>query len=216
MIYFHVTSYDGNLFLEVLRVSRLCPHVFMALIDHPYKRSYKFLCHWQRGRGSCCLTGDTLLAVGSFLNALLSRCINHCVTLSSLPEPTQVYCGHEYSVKKLQFSCEELAVYFDSRTRKCEDLSKIKWAEQKRKEGLPTIPSSIEEELETNPFMCVDLPEVQAYFYVECGHERLGCAGESWGTRLQRITGEVDPQRRDKRRMQVCYNNNNAKFFIQL
>lgn len=40
---------------------------------------------------------------------------------------------------------------------------KLSWAEQKRKTGLPTVPSTIEEELETNPFMRVDLPEVQVY-----------------------------------------------------
>lgn len=38
---------------------------------------------------------------------------------------------------------------------------KLLWAEQKRKTGLPTVPSTIEEEFETNPFMRVDLPEVQ-------------------------------------------------------
>ena len=38
---------------------------------------------------------------------------------------------------------------------------KLAWAEQKRKTGLPTVPSTIEEEFETNPFMRVDLPEIQ-------------------------------------------------------
>ncbi|XAR66058.1 Hydroxyacylglutathione hydrolase [Bertholletia excelsa] len=42
----------------------------------------------------------------------------------------------------------------------------LSWARHKRQEGLPTVPSTIEEELETHPFMRVDLPEVQ---------EKVGC-----------------------------------------
>ncbi|KDO67585.1 hypothetical protein CISIN_1g0276991mg, partial [Citrus sinensis] len=38
---------------------------------------------------------------------------------------------------------------------------KLAWAQNQRQAGLPTIPSTIEEELETNPFMRVDLPELQ-------------------------------------------------------
>lgn len=38
---------------------------------------------------------------------------------------------------------------------------KLAWAQQQQEKGLPTIPSTIEEEMETNPFMRVDLPELQ-------------------------------------------------------
>lgn len=38
---------------------------------------------------------------------------------------------------------------------------KLAWAQQQRQSGLPTIPSTIGEELEINPFMRSDLPEVQ-------------------------------------------------------
>ncbi|KAL5974848.1 hypothetical protein ACLOJK_031521 [Asimina triloba] len=39
---------------------------------------------------------------------------------------------------------------------------KLSWAQHQRQANLPTIPSTIAEELETNPFMRVDLPELQA------------------------------------------------------
>jgi hydroxyacylglutathione hydrolase len=42
---------------------------------------------------------------------------------------------------------------------------KLTWAQHQRQAGLPTIPSTIEEELETNPFMRVDLPEIQVYYF---------------------------------------------------
>lgn len=38
---------------------------------------------------------------------------------------------------------------------------KLSWARQQRQANLPTIPSTLEEELETNPFMRVNNPEIQ-------------------------------------------------------
>lgn len=43
---------------------------------------------------------------------------------------------------------------------------KLSWAQQQREAGLPTVPSTIVSEMETNPFMRADLPELQ---------ERVGC-----------------------------------------
>lgn len=42
---------------------------------------------------------------------------------------------------------------------------KLSWAQQQRQSGLPTIPSTIVEELEINPFMRADLPEVQVLLF---------------------------------------------------
>ncbi|XP_008246211.1 PREDICTED: hydroxyacylglutathione hydrolase cytoplasmic-like [Prunus mume] len=77
-----------------------------------------------------------------------------CVTLGSLPKPTRVYCGHEYTVKNLQFA---LTVEPDNEKIK----QKLSWAQKQRETGLPTVPSTIEEEMEMNPFMRADLPELQ-------------------------------------------------------
>jgi hydroxyacylglutathione hydrolase len=60
-------------------------------------------------------------------------------------------------VKNLQFA---LTV----ETENVKIQQKLTWAQQQRQAGLPTIPSTIEEELETNPFMRVDLPELQVHF----------------------------------------------------
>ncbi|KAG5533638.1 hypothetical protein RHGRI_027730 [Rhododendron griersonianum] len=107
-------------------------------------------------------TGDTLFVAGcgKFFEGTAEQMYQSlCVTLASLPKPTRVYCGHEYTVKNLQFA----------RTVEPENAKiahKLSWAQHQRQTGLPTIPSTIEEELETNPFMRVDLPEVQ---------EKVGC-----------------------------------------
>lgn len=66
----------------------------------------------------------------------------------------------QYTVKNLQFA---LTVEPDN----ARIQQKLSWAQQQRQAGLPTIPSTIEEELETNPFMRVDLPKIQVHtFYL--------------------------------------------------
>ncbi|KAK9167871.1 hypothetical protein Syun_000011 [Stephania yunnanensis] len=107
-------------------------------------------------------TGDTLFVAGcgKFFEGTAEQMYESlCVTLASLPKPTQVFCGHEYTVKNLQF-----ALTVEPENQKISH--KLAWAKQQRQANLPTIPSTIEQELETNPFMRVDLPQLQ---------EKVGC-----------------------------------------
>ncbi|KAL2317557.1 hypothetical protein Fmac_031433 [Flemingia macrophylla] len=107
-------------------------------------------------------TGDTLFIAGcgKFFEGTAEQMYQSLnVTLGSLPKTTRVYCGHEYTVKNLQFAL----------TLEPDNLriqQKLTWAQNQRQAGLATIPSTIEDELETNPFMRVDLPELQ---------EKVGC-----------------------------------------
>lgn len=60
----------------------------------------------------------------------------------------------QYTEKNLRFA---LTVEPDNAKTK----QKLSWAQHQQQANLPTIPSSIGEELETNPFMRVDIPELQ-------------------------------------------------------
>lgn len=60
----------------------------------------------------------------------------------------------QYTVKNLQFA---VTVEPGNLTTQ----QKLSWAQNQRQAGQPTIPSTIAEEMETNPFMRVDLPELQ-------------------------------------------------------
>ncbi|KAL5711571.1 hydroxyacylglutathione hydrolase [Ranunculus cassubicifolius] len=103
-------------------------------------------------------TGDTLFVAGcgKFFEGTAEQMYESlCVTLASLPKHTRVYCGHEYTVKNLQF-----AQAVEPTNEKI--AQKLSWAQQQRQANLPTVPSTIENELETNPFMRVDLKELQA------------------------------------------------------
>lgn len=52
--------------------------------------------------------------------------------LGNLPDSTQVYCGHEYTLQNLKF-----AQRVEPNNTDISD--KIKWAEQRRKEEIPTV-----------------------------------------------------------------------------
>ncbi|ELR14062.1 hydroxyacylglutathione hydrolase [Acanthamoeba castellanii str. Neff] len=75
---------------------------------------------------------------------------------AQLPQDTQVWCGHEYTVKNLQFA---QSVEKDNQ----ELQAKLKWAEERRSQEppLPTIPSTIHDELQCNPFMRVNRESVK-------------------------------------------------------
>lgn len=76
--------------------------------------------------------------------------------LSKLPNETNVFCGHEYSLQNLKFGAH---VEPDNNTIK----EKIDWCKAKREAGEPTVPSTIAEEKLINPFMRVETQAVQAF-----------------------------------------------------
>jgi hydroxyacylglutathione hydrolase len=69
--------------------------------------------------------------------------------LSSLPDDTKVYCGHEYTVSNLKFarSVEPLNASL---------IAKLEWA----MDQTCTVPSTIGDEKKFNPFMRVHVPEI--------------------------------------------------------
>lgn len=103
-------------------------------------------------------TGDTLFIAGcgKFFEGTAEQMYESlCSTLGKLPRQTRVFCGHEYTEKNLRF-----AMTVEPENEKL--MQKHSWAQNQRQAQLPTIPSTIEEEFETNPFMRVDMPEIQA------------------------------------------------------
>jgi hydroxyacylglutathione hydrolase len=63
-----------------------------------------------------------------------------------LPKETKIYCGHEYTLSNSKF-CKK----YDSENK---DLQKkIEKIEKQRENGIPTIPSTLKEELECNIFL---------------------------------------------------------------
>lgn len=93
-------------------------------------------------------TGDTLFAAGCgrLFEGDPAQMMTSLAKLNTLPDSTKVYCGHEYTVKNLHF-----ARTLEPKNKAITD--KLAWAEARRREGLPTVPSTIGSERTTNPFL---------------------------------------------------------------
>lgn len=104
-------------------------------------------------------TGDTMFVggCGRFFEGNAEQMYHALVkVLGSLPPQTLVYCGHEYTCQNLMFaSIVEPSNEFVKK--------KLCWAQDRTNSGYPTIPSTIADEFQTNPFMRVDESSVQCF-----------------------------------------------------
>ena len=93
-------------------------------------------------------TGDTLfsLGCGRIFEGTHEQMYNSLNKIKSLPKETRVYCGHEYTLNNSKF-CEK----YDSENLNLK--KKIKNIKKKIGKGLPTMPSTIKEELDCNIFL---------------------------------------------------------------
>lgn len=101
--------------------------------------------------------GDTLFACGCgrLFEGTPAQMVDSLAKLARLPAPTRIYCGHEYTLANIRFA--EAVEPGNARLaeRKARD-------EARRARGEPTLPSTMGEELETNPFLRCSVPEVIA------------------------------------------------------
>ncbi len=101
--------------------------------------------------------GDTLFAAGCgrLFEGTPRQMVRSLAKLAALPPATRVYCAHEYTLANLRFA---LAVEPDNA-----DLQ-ARWraCEAQRARGEPTVPSTIADELATNPFLRCDVAAVRA------------------------------------------------------
>eukprot|EP01112_Ceratiomyxa_fruticulosa_P001228 TRINITY_DN1123_c0_g2_i1.p1 TRINITY_DN1123_c0_g2~~TRINITY_DN1123_c0_g2_i1.p1 ORF type:complete len:314 (+),score=79.52 TRINITY_DN1123_c0_g2_i1:40-981(+) len=101
-------------------------------------------------------TGDTLFigGIGKFFEGSPEQALHAVKVISALPKHTLVYCGHEYTKKNFEF-----ALTIEPENEKLK--KKYEWVVNQGKEGLFTVPSTVAEELECNPFMRVAEQSVQ-------------------------------------------------------
>ena len=101
-------------------------------------------------------SGDTLFAggCGRVFEGTFEQMYESLSILKKLPLDTKIYCGHEYTESNLRFAkiVEPLNQGIISRYN---DVVKL------NKQGIPTLPSTIEIEIETNPFLRVGLKSIQ-------------------------------------------------------
>jgi hydroxyacylglutathione hydrolase len=107
--------------------------------------------------------GDTLfsLGCGRVFEGTPPQMWNSLQKLMALPPETRVYCGHEYTEANAQF-----ALTIEPGNALLVERAEEVVLECRRKQ--PTLPTTIGDELDTNPFLRADQPDLQ---------EQIGMAG---------------------------------------
>jgi hydroxyacylglutathione hydrolase len=98
-------------------------------------------------------TGDTLfsLGCGRIFEGSYKQMFNSLNIIKKLPKETNIYCGHEYTKKNLEFCLK-----YDKNNEGL-NIKKI-WIEKRLQDRLPSIPVSLGSELSNNIFFrCDDL-----------------------------------------------------------
>jgi hydroxyacylglutathione hydrolase len=102
--------------------------------------------------------GDTLFACGCgrLFEGTPAQMVASLAKLARLPQATRVFCGHEYTLANIRFA--QAVEPGNERLGK-----RLGRDAAKRDRGEPTVPSTIGEELATNPFLrCREAAVVQS------------------------------------------------------
>ena len=93
-------------------------------------------------------TGDTLfsLGCGRIFEGTYEQMFNSLKKIKALPKDTEIYCGHEYTLQNSNF-----CVAHDSNNSKLK--SKITKIKEKLENGLPTVPTILDDEIQCNIFL---------------------------------------------------------------
>ena len=100
--------------------------------------------------------GDTLFAggCGRVFEGTFSQMHESLGKLKNLPKNTKIYCGHEYTLSNLEFA-KEVEPLNEIINKRYNEVSEL------RNKGIPTLPTTLSIELQSNPFLRTDIQEVQ-------------------------------------------------------
>jgi hydroxyacylglutathione hydrolase len=101
-------------------------------------------------------TGDTLFAMGCgrLFEGTPDMMWTSLSKLMRLPDDTQIYCGHEYTLNNGRFALSVEPGNDDLKAR-------MRDVEAVRAKGAPTVPSTLALEKRTNPFLRPDSAEIR-------------------------------------------------------
>jgi hydroxyacylglutathione hydrolase len=108
--------------------------------------------------------GDTLfsLGCGRLFEGSPTQMLDSLDRLQALPDDTRVCCGHEYTVANAAFA---LTVDGDNAALQLRSIE----AKELRREGRPTVPSTLGAERACNPVLRIDTPAVRATVAAHAG-----------------------------------------------
>ena len=120
---------------------------FVAKIIHVPGHTKGHICfHFYKDK--LLFTGDTLfsLGCGRIFEGTYEQMFSSLNKIKAMPLDTQIYCGHEYTLNNSKF-----CIKHDSENLNLK--KKIQNIQIKLKNSLPTIPSTLKEELDCNIFL---------------------------------------------------------------
>ena len=103
-------------------------------------------------------TADSLMALGCgrLFEGTPAQAWNSLKKLRALPRDTLICSGHEYTQSNGRF-----ALALDPHN--ADLISRINEVDEARAEGQPTVPSTLDLEIRTNPFLRADAPDLMAH-----------------------------------------------------
>ena len=101
-------------------------------------------------------TGDTLfvLGCGKLFEGTPQIMWNSLLKIRNLPKETEIYCGHEYSKNNADFALS-LEKNNNELIKRSDEISKL------LNKNAFTVPSTIEQEIKSNPFLRADVDSVK-------------------------------------------------------
>ncbi|MCB1615899.1 MAG: hydroxyacylglutathione hydrolase [Pseudomonadales bacterium] len=139
---------------DVVEISESCHFRVIAIPGH----TLDHICFYHENqRQPLAFVGDTLFAggCGRIFEGSPRQMYNSLQKLATLPPQTLIYCAHEYTRSNLEFAC-----LVEPQNQKLQ--TRLQTVITKRQNQLPTVPSALLEELDTNPFLRCDQKEVIA------------------------------------------------------
>jgi hydroxyacylglutathione hydrolase len=155
---------------------RFGPNFRVSCIHTPGHTRGHISYYFTDGTSNVVFTGDTLFVGGAgkfFEGTGADMYPSLYEKLAKLPLDTLVYCGHEYTLSNYRF-----ALSIEPENERLQEENRI--AVALRAEGKFTIPSTIEKELATNPFLRIHEASIRSRFPgVEDPFELLTCVREA-------------------------------------
>ena len=107
------------------------------------------VCYFGHGALFC---GDTLFTAGCgrLFEGTAEQMHRSLAKIAALPDETLIYCAHEYTLDNLKFALVAEPDNPDTRERQAASL-------EMRRQGQPTVPSTLALEKRTNPFLRTDV-----------------------------------------------------------
>jgi hydroxyacylglutathione hydrolase len=109
---------------------------------------------------------DTLFSMGCgrLFEGSAEQMWQSLTKFTQLPLDTQIYCAHEYSLANAKF-----ALSIEANNAKLTQT--IEHMTQLREDNTPTVPTSLKQELATNPFLRVNSVEIRSSLHLNSATE---------------------------------------------